>query len=105
MATRVVSPQAGLTAEVFVAHRIKLSDIRTGETLAELAAPDAVRIEHIFFSHDGQEVMNLNADRLIQVWDLPRLRSELAKLNLDWGGSSAPVPPRSSPGVKAQPTL
>jgi len=103
----VSSGPAGLAAEIALARGIKLSDTRTGETVAELTSPAPSKLEQLFFSRDGQRLIAVGADRLIQVWDLPRLRSGLAKLNLDWAlpnaaallvaARSATNPPVSAP--------
>jgi WD40 repeat protein len=89
---RLFSTKARLAAQVNSANRIEVTNPRSGELLAELTPPDSAKLEQLFFSSDGQRIMSVSADRLIQVWDLPRIRSQLRKLNLDWSdGPAAPA--------------
>jgi WD40 repeat protein len=52
--------------------------------LAELEAPGSTPISSLRFSPDGAALLALEWSRQIQVWDLRRLRTELAALKLDW---------------------
>jgi WD40 repeat protein len=79
----------GLHAEIIFNNRIKLSDAHNGKVIAEMSTPDTARMEQLFFSRDGQRLMCLDESHFIHVWDLPRLRAELAKLNLDWSPSKS----------------
>ncbi len=92
-AHRASSPLAGLAAQIIFGHRIRLTDLRTGEILADLTPPDDSGLTQVFFSRDGQRVVTVNEGHIVQVWDLPRLRTELAKLNLDWGVTNSPTLP------------
>jgi WD40 repeat protein len=56
----------------------------TGRVLAELEAPGSTPISSLRFSPDGAALLALEWSRQIQVWDLRRLRTELAALKLDW---------------------
>jgi hypothetical protein len=97
---------AQLAAEIVLAHRIRLTDTRTGELLAELASPDGGKIERVVFSRDGQRLVALAEDGLLHVWDLPRLRAELAALHLDWNATNAVTPsalPAGLPTLTAEP--
>jgi len=62
----------------------------SGEVLADLEAPRAAIISFLRFSPDGSQLFALEWDQQVQVWDLRRLRAELAKLNLDW--NAPPIP-------------
>ncbi len=76
-----------LAAEVILTRRVRLTNVRTGETVAEVAPPEGGEVRRLGFSHDGQRLLAVTDNGLIHVWDLPRLRAELAKLNLDWGSA------------------
>jgi WD40 repeat protein len=63
-------------------HLIAAADGRTLAMLGQgvpLGYPNAV-----LFSPDGQQLAALNGDSQIHLWNLPALRAELRKLNLDW---------------------
>jgi len=77
-----------LAAEIILTRRIRLTDSRTGETVAEVAPPESGEVQRLGFSRDGQRLLAVTDHGLIHVWDLPRLRAELAKLNLDWGSAN-----------------
>jgi eukaryotic-like serine/threonine-protein kinase len=67
----------------------------SGEVLANLEAPRAALISFLRFSPDGAQLFALEWDQQVQVWELQALRSELAKLNLDW--NAPPIPAEPSP--------
>jgi hypothetical protein len=100
---RITAFHARLRAEIVLASRIRLTDTRTRELLADLAPLHGGKLERVFLSRDGQRVMAVAEDGLIHFWDLPRLRVELAKLNLDWGEASAPAPMKARPFTVSSP--
>jgi WD40 repeat protein len=78
------SPDGRILAVVKDQRIVLLVVADTGRVLAELEAPGSTAISALRFSPDGGAVLALEWTRDIQVWDLRRLRTELAALNLDW---------------------
>jgi hypothetical protein len=96
------SPDGGIAALETAPARILLLDPATGQELATLEDPDMHRASHLAFSPDGSLLVVISGvARLIQLWDLRRLRSELAELGLDWDGRRPPV----APGGDKEPML
>jgi WD40 repeat protein len=83
----------GLTNGIY-----RLVELATGRELARLADPEQ-NTGSAVFTPDGTKLVVVAKDSL-RVWDLRRIRQELAKLDLDWDGLaySAPSPPPSPPG-------
>jgi len=95
------SPDAVTLAIISEPKVIQLVVAETGEVLADLEAPQAANISFLRFSPDGSQLFALESDRQVQAWDLRRLRSELAKLNLDWNAPSIPAEtPSTGPAPK-----
>jgi serine/threonine protein kinase/WD40 repeat protein len=78
------SPDGRLLALAANGRDIQLLNPANGAELATLTAPDAHRLEQIAFSGDGTRLAASIDGRAIQLWDLRRLREELAALGLDW---------------------
>jgi serine/threonine protein kinase/WD40 repeat protein len=73
----------------------------SGELLANLEAPFRTSVSFLRFSADGSQLFALQWDQQIQVWDLRKLRAELARLNLDWRAPPIPAEPaRTKPAAK-----
>ena len=70
---------------------MQLLNVATGKKLASLPSPEPGRIGHLAFSADGGRLAAACADGVLQVWDLPSLRRQLADLGLDW--DLLPYPP------------
>lgn len=70
----------------------RLVEMATGRELARLEDPDQCSRE-VEFSPDGTQLI-ARADVGFRVWDLRRIRQELAKLELDWDAPQySPAPP------------
>jgi WD40 repeat protein len=80
------SPDARLLAIGDDPGLIHLVATDSAELLANLEAPFRTVISFLRFSADGSQLFALQWDQQVQIWDLRRLRAELAKLNLDWTG-------------------
>jgi hypothetical protein len=102
---RLADPGAGLTfapdsSLIAVGGEpgvVRLCVTETGRELARLEVPDATRLSPLFFSHDGSYLFAFGTeDRAFHVWDLRRIRAELAKLDLDWD-----APPYAEPQPRA----
>jgi WD40 repeat protein len=63
---------------------VALLDPSTGRELARLEHPNAQMISELVFSPSGQQLAVATEGHVIQLWDIKRLRQELAGLKLDW---------------------
>lgn len=61
---------------------VQLVEVATGRELAALEQPDARTVAWLAFNPDGRQLAV--ASDVVNVWDLRRLRQELAALKLDW---------------------
>jgi tetratricopeptide (TPR) repeat protein len=71
----------------------RLVEIATGHELVRIEPPDGA-IGPMTFTPDGTRLLQKCGDGL-RVWDLRRLRSELARYGLDWEGPAYPPEPAS----------
>ncbi len=78
------SPEGSLLAVTHTVRQARLLSADGTAVLATLDAPLAERITDLCFSWDGSRLAAATDNRVIQIWDLRRLRSELAVLGLDW---------------------
>jgi WD40 repeat protein len=85
------SPDARILAIGDGLSLIRLVAADSGEALANLEAPLGAVLSFLRFSADGSELFALEWHEQVQVWNLRRLRAELAKLNLDWNGPPIPA--------------
>ena len=58
--------------------------------IATLESPDRNPLELLVFSDDGQRLAAATVDRTIQIWNLARVRQQLAAMNLDKDWPSFP---------------
>jgi WD40 repeat protein len=63
---------------------VQLLEPKTGKRIAVLEGPDGGRFFDIAFHPDGKSILLAQDHGVIQVWKLPALRAELAKLGLGW---------------------
>ncbi len=74
------------------ATRIRLLDYQTLSELATLEAPEGFQMQGCSFSADGTQLVQItNRSGVAQLWDLRRIREELAAMGLDW--DTPPCPP------------
>lgn len=64
--------------------RIRLVELATGTELITLEPPKAFGLGFVRFSPDGRFLAACGSREQVAIWDLPALRAELAKLQLDW---------------------
>ena len=83
----------GTVAILFTMSDIRLLDPESLEELATLSAPQPGLLQGVEFSPDGTTLYS-TAVGTVQLWDLRRLRQELAGLGLDW--STPSLPPAAS---------
>jgi serine/threonine protein kinase/WD40 repeat protein len=88
------APDSSLVAVGGDSGVVRLCVTETGRELARLEVPDATRLSPQFFSHDGSQLFAFGEeDRAFHVWDLRRIRRQLAELGLDWDAPSFAEPP------------
>ena len=63
---------------------VRLLDAATGRFLVDLTAPDQRVITWMCFSPDESRLVVGGGNHLIHVWDLRRIRRQLADMGLDW---------------------
>jgi WD40 repeat protein len=93
------SPDARLLAVRKSAEEVQLLDPATG---LEVACLPGATLTPRCFNPDGTRLVVLEGDRRLRVWDLRRLRQELAKMNLDWELPPYPPAPDLPPPVRIE---
>jgi WD40 repeat protein len=77
---------------------VRLCEAETGREIARLTAPESIGHVPWLFSPDGAHLLTLHGENKgLYVWDLRRIREQLAVLGLDWDQPpyqpAAPRPP------------
>jgi Tfp pilus assembly protein PilF len=93
------SPDGTLLAAARARSTVQLLDA-SGNELATLPCPEGQEVFSARFSPDGTLLAVACDNQIVHVWDLARLRRELARLKLDWelpayppeGPASTPLP-------------
>jgi WD40 repeat protein/tRNA A-37 threonylcarbamoyl transferase component Bud32 len=86
-----MSPDSRYIAAAEPAGKIRLNRIDNGELVARFDAPGEDYLADVYFSPDGRYLFGANLERnMIHVWDLWKLRRQLAELKLDWEETPAP---------------
>jgi WD40 repeat protein len=85
------SPDGKMLAMTRSRTLVQLVDPETGRQYATLAAPDPSAARLLCFSPDSSRLVVHGSDLRIRIWDLRRIRRQLAELNLDW--NLPPYPP------------
>jgi WD40 repeat protein len=78
------SADGRLLAACLSAWSVTLLAVSDGHVIARLEAPQASPVGSVTFSPDGSQLAAMLSDHEWQLWDLRRIRNELAKLGLDW---------------------
>ncbi len=88
------SPDGSLFAAGVSRTVVRLVDPTSGQVRAELTPMYPWRLSWLAFGPQGGRLAAATDNHLIQVWDLARIRQELARLRLDW--ESPPVQARAN---------
>ena len=75
----------------------KLMDPATGHEFASLLAPEIDTLTCLTFSPDSGLVAVGTANDRVRVWDLRRIRAQLAEMGLDWESAKLPPPSADPP--------
>ena len=78
------SPAGDILAVQQTDDRIALVAARDATPLATLEPPRPLRLEHLRFTGDGEQLAALGANQIMQLWNLTAIRRELRARGLDW---------------------
>ena len=94
-----------LMALCIAPDQVLLADAATGRDLARLTTLQPVTPTPLVFSPDGTKLIARTNQKTALVWDLRRIRDQLAPLGLDWDAPPYPTAPDSNdaPGPIAPP--
>ena len=90
------APDGKVLAVVDSLTTVRLFDSETWLPLARLQGPDAGLIDWIGFTPDGTRLLVCSLGGVLRVWDLRRIREQLAEARLDWDHPA--YPPAPPPG-------
>jgi serine/threonine protein kinase/WD40 repeat protein len=100
---RCVSPDGRMLVVSPDSTRIRLLDYQTLEEIATLEPPEAFHTQACAFNPDGTLLAQVtNRSGVVHLWDLRRIREQLAAMNLDWDAPPFPAASgerRPIPGV------
>jgi serine/threonine protein kinase/WD40 repeat protein/Tfp pilus assembly protein PilF len=91
--TVLFSPDSRLMVLQAASGLLRLVETATGRELAQLEDPDLNVPAGLTFAPDGSRLVTVNRFRGVCVWDLRRLRAELASRGLDWDAPAYPPAP------------
>jgi serine/threonine protein kinase/WD40 repeat protein/tetratricopeptide (TPR) repeat protein len=78
--------------------KVSLADAATGRELARLSTPQPVAQTPLAFNSDGTKLVVGSDRNTALVWDLRRIRDQLAPMGLDWDAPPYPASPVASEG-------
>ena len=76
--------------------QVLLADAATGRELARLTTLQPVTPTPLVFSPDGTKLVASTDQKTVLVWDLRRIRDQLAPMGLDWDAPPYPTVPAAS---------
>ncbi len=83
--------------------QVLLADAATGRELARLTTLQSVTPTPLAFSPDGTKLVAATRQKTVLVWDLRRIRDQLAPMGLDWDAPPYPASTASAAGAAAGP--
>ena len=83
-AAQAIAADGGVLAVAATDQKVRLIDQSMGSLLANLSGVDSNTIRALYFSPDGSHLAVVTNSPTVQLWDLRRLRRELAARDLDW---------------------
>jgi WD40 repeat protein/tetratricopeptide (TPR) repeat protein/tRNA A-37 threonylcarbamoyl transferase component Bud32 len=89
------SRSGALLAVAFSRSAVQLIEPATATILTTLESPDSKYLSSLCFDPDARKLVAATEGHLIHVWDLPRIRDQLAPLGLDWESPSYPATPQT----------
>jgi eukaryotic-like serine/threonine-protein kinase len=96
------SPDSLVMALEGEAGVIRLVESATGREYVRLDAPEQTRLWPCCFTPDGTQLIALGVDsQALHIWDLRRIRRQLAEMNLDWD-APPPAPESEQPARPLQ---
>jgi len=100
------SPDGRSVVVVDPSRVIRLVEIETGRTLAQIVSPDLCEVQWVAFSPDGSRlVVTTNEPPAVHVWDLRAIRKHLAEMGLDWDAPAYPDDDPAGPSALPLPPL
>jgi tetratricopeptide (TPR) repeat protein len=87
----VFSPDGRLMALAVSPRQVRLFDPARNRTIAHLSTIEPVSPAPVAFSPDGTRLVASTNQRRHILWDLPAIRAQLRKMDLDWDGPPASI--------------
>jgi WD40 repeat protein len=78
------APDGKILAAAISTTTVGLFDTQTWRILTKLQSPDEGLLRHMTFTPDGAQLLVATLDNSIRIWDLRRVREQLAQADLDW---------------------
>jgi WD40 repeat protein len=89
------APDGKVLAIAVSRTEVQFLDTEAWQPLARLQGPDADLIAELAFTPEGDRLLVRRQDNTVRVWDLRRIREQLAEAGLDWERPAyPPTPPR-----------
>jgi WD40 repeat protein/tetratricopeptide (TPR) repeat protein len=79
-----------LMARTIAPDQVQLADAATGRELARLTTLQPITPSPVAFTPDGTKLVATTAQQTVLIWDLRRIREQLAPLGLDWDAPPFP---------------
>jgi WD40 repeat protein len=96
-ASAAFSPDGKVLAAAVSLTTVRLFDTETWRPLVRLEGPAADLIGDVGFTPDGSQLFVSAPGGILRVWDLRRIREQLARGGLDW--DRPPYPPPAAPAA------
>ncbi len=85
-----LTADGAMMASTYSRTSVQLTRVETGESLATLEVPDSQMINWLSLDDAGDHVAVSCLPQGVRVWDLRRIRQQLAAMRLDWGPDTGP---------------